>query len=396
MNFTQIIKSHLDGLDLDLTTPSNGRWTSKGTWIDQKIVPEVVSHNVRCILDLISHGNTTFTRVEIEKSRYYIETYTGIFGKPVIQDSRNESDKFISHTLKLLASAQILEITNPNKRLFQYKVKNIELLKLLTDERNTFIFLKNYIEKVLKDSGIFSWFEEFFAKQINGTIQASDYILLRNRYIKFSRDHLNHIKPKHPQRILPKILNTLAADKGLRGATRGGLSKNNKTLRDMIYRVTNSRDSALPRGMSRAEFQNITEPSIDSRIQRAKDSVKERHDFKSEINNEHANVAHHILLKHEHGDFAAERENLIVLTPNQHNLKAHPNSNFRIADPDYQKLCLIKKFENIKLSHELNDGFYNLPTFIDMLNALYREEYGLLESVSTFDEVQTYLDENFA
>ena len=43
-----------------------------------------------------------------------------------------------------------------------------------------------------------------------------------------------------------------------------------------------------------------------------------------------------------------------------------------------------------------NPTFYNLPTFIDMLNTLYIEEYGLLESLSTFDEVQTYLDENFA
>ena len=396
MNLTQIIKSHLDGLDLDLTTPNNGRWTAKGTWIDQKVVPEVVSHNVRCILDYISHDNTFFTRVEIENSTYYIETYTGIFGKPDIQATRNESDKFISHTLKLLASAQILEIHNSSNKPFEYKVKNIELLELLTDERNTFIFLKSYIEKVLKDSGIFSWFEEYFAKQLNGTIQASDYILLRNRYVNFSSNHLGHNEPLHPRRILPKILNTLAAERGLRGTKGGSLSRDNLTLRDMIYRITNSRDSALPRGMSRAQFQRIAEPSIEYRIQRAKDSVKDRHDFKSEINNEYANVAHHILLKHEHGDFAAERENLIVLTPNQHNLEAHPNSNFRIADPDYQKFCLKKKFDNIKISHELNDGFYNLPTFIDMLNTLYLEDYGLLESVSTFDEVQAYLDQNFA
>ena len=115
----------------------------------------------------------------------------------------------------------------------------------------------------------------------------------------------------------------------------------------MIYRVTNSRDSALPRGMSRAEFQNITEPSIASRIQRAKDSVKERHDFKSEINNEYANVAHHILLKHEHGDFAAERENLIVLTQTSTTLKL-----IQIAILELQILT-IKNFvwkRNLKIS----------------------------------------------
>ena len=52
MNLTQIIKLQLDGLDLNLTTPNNGRWTSKGTWIDQKIVPEVVSQGEKVQLSV--------------------------------------------------------------------------------------------------------------------------------------------------------------------------------------------------------------------------------------------------------------------------------------------------------------------------------------------------------
>ena len=41
MNNIDILKNHIYSLDLDIRTPSNGRWTTPGRCFDQKNVPEL-------------------------------------------------------------------------------------------------------------------------------------------------------------------------------------------------------------------------------------------------------------------------------------------------------------------------------------------------------------------
>ena len=53
-----------------------------------------------------------------------------------------------------------------------YKVNDIEILEYIAlRERNALFFLKTYIEKVLKDSGIYNVFEDFFNRQTKDNYQ---------------------------------------------------------------------------------------------------------------------------------------------------------------------------------------------------------------------------------
>ena len=43
MTNLEIIKSHINNLDLDIRKPNNGRWTTPGRCSDQKNVPELIA-----------------------------------------------------------------------------------------------------------------------------------------------------------------------------------------------------------------------------------------------------------------------------------------------------------------------------------------------------------------
>ena len=63
------------------------------------------------------------------------------------------------------------------------------------------------------------------------------------------------------------------------------------------------------------------------------------------------------------------KENLINLTPNEHFQKAHPYNNTQEINKDFQiELLLCKLNKSIKQSVEVNDGFYDLNKFIEVLN----------------------------
>ena len=57
-------------------------------------------------------------------------------------------------------------------------------------------------------------------------------------------------------------------------------------------------------------------------------------------------------------------ENLILLTPDQHNIKAHPNNKTKEIDFDYQLKFFISKLESI----QNNPNFYSIEKFCHVLN----------------------------
>ena len=78
------------------------------------------------------------------------------------------------------------------------------------------------------------------------------------------------------------------------------------------------------------------------------------------------------------------KENLINITPDEHRVKAHPNSNFGIVDEKFQIELLLAKLKSILA----DQNFYDLRSFIFILNTGFNEK--LNDNVSA-DEVKNFL-----
>ncbi|MCF6275984.1 MAG: hypothetical protein L3J05_09505, partial [Robiginitomaculum sp.] len=61
-------------------------------------------------------------------------------------------------------------------------------------------------------------------------------------------------------------------------------------------------------------------------------------------------------------------ENLITLTPTQHNSFAHPGNDTSQISLPYQLVCLLAKLDSIEQSIQIGDGFYSLEDFKAVVN----------------------------
>jgi hypothetical protein len=81
-----------------------------------------------------------------------------------------------------------------------------------------------------------------------------------------------------------------------------------------------------------------------------------------------ATQVHHIFPENEFPQIADRLENLIRLTPTQHNTKAHPGNKTHQVDKDYQFVCLIEKLRSIEDSIKNNRFDYSKESFIGVIN----------------------------
>ena len=78
------------------------------------------------------------------------------------------------------------------------------------------------------------------------------------------------------------------------------------------------------------------------------------------------------------------KENLINITPDEHRVKAHPNSNFGIVDEKFQIELLLAKLKSILA----DQNFYDLRSFIFILNTGFNEQ---LDDNTSVDEIKDFL-----
>ena len=78
------------------------------------------------------------------------------------------------------------------------------------------------------------------------------------------------------------------------------------------------------------------------------------------------------------------KENLINITPDEHRIKAHPNSNFVVVDEKFQIELLLAKLKSILA----DQNFYDLKLFIYILNTGFSEQ---LDDNASADEVKGFL-----
>ena len=349
------IQRFLDEHDYDIRKTHNGRW------IDQKCTMDVLCVVSDCIVEYINNScNKVFTVNDIWYSDYTVKNVQQIFSKPnPTQKALNEYDKYFGQPIKLLDAAGIIHGEKIGRR-YEYSIINQELLEYISfRERNSFNFLCMYIEKVLKDSGIYKMFEYFFRVQDKNSFKE-----LKDEYTQFTIWNTPINGVTECGRIFAEVLNPLACKYRKCGTEKGHISKDIITQNMIMYNQKNWRDilSEKPKDMTRVEYEDIL-PKINEdyvtsyRINRAKKNLRRFNNLyragKTEVYDKRhikdlATQMHHIFPASEYPEIADYLENLIALTPTQHFVYAHPNNNTKYINKEYQYVCLIAKTGSIR------------------------------------------------
>jgi hypothetical protein len=350
--------------DLDIRKSHNARF------FDQKVQPDVLSAVCESILYCIDDITNSFSVNDIRYCDYSNELVTEIFNKPEIKKASNEYDKFFSQPLKMLAYAGLIKESKKGRENI-YLVIEKEMIEYISlRDRNAYYFLTIYLEKVLKDSGIWELFENFFMEQTQSSLE-----ILRHNYINFIIHNTPINKELEPIRILNPLLNILSFKYKKLGTVKGKIKEIN--YNDLLYNRPNWRDIKKDKSLTRSEFNVLFfEQGIDNKksyeyyIAKAKRFVKNIHKI-SEIhkfNSYPATQAHHIFLASNYPELADIPENIIAITPNQHFYRAHPNNKTSVIDKSYQIICLIAKLDSIEIDYYNNTEYYNKNNFIDVIN----------------------------
>lgn len=204
------------------------------------------------------------------------------------------------------------------------------MIILLEAERNAYNFLYCYFEKVLKDSDMWKYFEEYKSKCNLGTITKSDFSELKERYIRFIIGHTKVNGDVEVKRMFPKILNIYAVENGINGTEKGHMSKYAFTFSDLMYNRKNWRDLNKDKSITRQEAQQKQDVEQQEAynqyyVQKAMNLLR-RIQEESEVHDQwgigEATQIHHIFPKSQYPQIAHYIENLIKLTATQHYTKA--------------------------------------------------------------------------
>ena len=337
------------------------RVTGNGRWIDQKCTMDVVCFVADCIVDYIQNGGQQpFQSPDIWRSPYAVQSVQDFFGKPdpMNYSAHDEFNKFFRQPMKMLAAAGVLKENGRKNNTIQFSVENMEILEYIAlREKNAYNFLCEYIEKTLRDSGLWGSFERFFEAQDD-----VEYQNVKDRFTEFSIRYTKINTTVESFRIFTKVLNILACKYRKKGTERGHLSRSFITFDKIMYNQVNWRDELSGKEKNVARRDYIPAPAEDNgyykyRVNRA---IKKLRQFNDKYNRSRSEVIdtmaigtaathiHHIFPRSDFEEIADYLENLIALTSGQHLQKAHPEGNTQVIDRDFQYLCLICKTESIK------------------------------------------------
>jgi len=347
----------------------------EGLHYEQKTTPDLIWCVAFIILDITKNDRgLVFTDKEIRSSPLFNELMQDYFSKAPQHLAGSEYDKLSSYQLGLLAYAGILEEINGRPK--KYKLLQLEALEYISrNDLSASKFLTEYTEKFLFDNRLISYFEIYK----NNPTQAN-YSAIKDKYWEWAQINtdIRGTDRKHTYRVLNKIFNVYCYKHRIPGEDRSKISDGPCPYSFLIYNRKNFRDEDMPSGMTRREYIKYILSDIDAGgvvgavlLQKVKAEIKRKYNGVSELQDqvygfipESGVHIHHILPQHTHTQFALFRENLIALTPGQHLSFAHVQGNTQRINPDFQKICLRKKFDHIKESLESGEDFYVLSRFI--------------------------------
>lgn len=371
------------------------RKTHDARFVDQKCTPDIVSFIADCILST-SCANKTFTINDLWDESYFINNCRIIFGKPSPKDTSatNEYNKVLCQPLKLLAYSHVLTVYNIKKTL-HFHVADMDMLEYIsTKERNAYNFMLKFFMKVISDSGIMRFFNEYKENCMVDTKGAKSEI-----YAKYHR-FISSNTPSHSKtdvdRIFHKVFNLFAYHNMLPGSK-------GKILNwyDLMYNRINWRDkgkkqkSETREKAAYAERERINQDFyIDYQVNKAIRQVRAKQGTISEVHDELADgiatEVHHIFPKSDFPELASYFENLILLTSSQHRQKAHPQSNFHLIDKEYQLVCLMAKSRTVEdYINKHGESFYTKKSFVYVVNTGTLQND--LQENDSFDTIRRYL-----
>lgn len=395
MTFEERIREYIGTIDLDLRKKPEGF----SRYMDQKVTPDVVTFISDCIVNFLGGKDpqTVFTTKDLWDFQYFQKNTVAIFGKPspTNETAQAEYDKFIAQPLKTLSFAQILKEKKVGVRN-TYQVAQPELLEYIAqNERNAWIFLVVYVDKVLSDSG-FRELESYREKAKAGTLTKEDFESLKTKFEAFMRGYTNINGDTEIRRIFPKVLNPYAVYHMINGSEDGKMTENRFAYSDLMYNRSNFRDLGKDKAITRQESEEIIEekPELSAyKVQKAKNIIRRNHtasEVRDSFANGEATQVHHIFPEHEFPQISAYVENLILLTPQQHNTKAHPGNHTQTIDRSYQRECLLSKMDTIETSLKQGKDIYSKESLIHVINTGLAID---LSTNTTFDELRAKVNE---
>lgn len=382
------IREFLTQKNYDIRISNNARW------LDQKCASDVVTIVADCILHFAeSHPNAEFSSVDIWHDTYTVQNVESFFKKPNPDEkkARNEYDKFFQQPMEMLAYAGVLGKRKQGNRNCYSIVNESVLAFIALRERNALLFLTCYVEKVMRDSGLWDLFEQFFAHE-----DKASYKTLKNGFADFIINNTPINGRVECFRIFIKVLNPLSYYFNKRGTEGGRISAHQITYDMLMYNRDNFRDlySNKPKGMTRKEYVAQTGITVNTAYtnyisQKAKRFLRMFNDAyrdgKTELYDERhindvATHMHHIFPEANFPEICGYIENLIALTPTQHLNYAHPLGNTQMVDTAFQHTLLLAKISTIEenLSSKTQDKIYEFSRmtyvlFVGFDNDIFKE-----------------------
>jgi len=378
------------------------RRTHSARFIDQKVTPDVLCFVAECIANYIgSSPDREFTRMDIQDSQYAESIVQLVFGKPSTRDplAGREYDKFFGQPLSTLAHAHILE-REKRGRSWYYTVTNPELLEYIaTKDRYAFVFLVTFLEQIMSDSGFFPQIQNYRQLYERSVLTKNHFNDLKSRWERFLIGNTDIDGVTECRRIWPKVINIFAVHYQLPGTVDGRMSPVVFTFNDLMYNRPNWRDIDKCRNITRREAaESQTDDWLrrqiaaeEYRITKAMRIIRQKYresELRDQWGQGPATCVHHIFSQSDYPQIVAHLENLIKLTVQQHDMKAHPNQNYSVVDRDYQLSCLLAKSESIDRSLALNEFLYSKESFVYVVNTGLNTQW---QPTLGFDNIRTQL-----
>lgn len=402
---SNLMKQFLEEHTYDIRKTGNGRW------IDQKCTMDELCFVADCVVNYLDEGGCEpFKSPNIWHAEYSIKNVMELFSKPDPTDKTtiDEYNKFFRQPLKMLSAAGVLSEKKVGSEI-QFRVENRDILNYLSlNERNCMDFLCSYIEKTLKDSGIWDYFASFFDEQTKERYQE-----VKQAFHEFCIKYTPINNSAEPGRIFAKVINPLAVKYKKKGSERGHISSKIITLDKIKYNQPNTiRDKDKEKNVSRQQAKldpNTTtvNASYNYQVTKAMNRLRKYNDkvnaSRSEVTDKFsigsvATHMHHIFPKSSFPSIADYVENLIALTSAQHMQEAHPNGNTQIIDKDFQYLCLICKTESIRrnLMYGLgSSNFYSFDNFMTVLDTGFNSTFFVGLSQNDYNSVISGIEMNY-
>ena len=395
-----LLKQFLDGHSYDIRQTGNGRW------IDQKCTPDEISFVAECVLELVrGSGRKVFCSPEVWRSDFAVSKVQQFFGKPdpLVRSTLDEYNKFFREPLKMFAASGILKENGRKSNTIQFELVNADALAFVArNDWNAYTFLYLYIEKTLRDSGIWDLFATFLDQQTK-----QNFAEMKDGFAAFCKSHTPIRTTVEVNRIFPKVLNPLACRYHAAGTVAGRMSPCRITFNALSYNRENGRDVNKPKHVARRDYDKGKQPSFASYFAaKAMDEVKafnrQFNDGHSEVLGRHsggeATQMHHIFPRSEFAEIAAFVENIIALTPTQHLALAHPKNNTSRVDPGFQYECLLAKNETVRKNVLLGygtPGFYTFDKLAFVLDTGFDTDHFQNIPTNDFTSVRRGIDAHF-